>query len=87
MRKSQHTHLCFECIKFAIFCVAVCEIAEQVVWLCLVEDATLFLRYFLEKLTRMNRKEELICVLRKLIFRFPEMPAQTAHTLFNYIVS
>ena len=33
---------------------AVYEVAYQVVWQCLVEDSNLFLKFFMEKLTRDN---------------------------------
>ena len=57
------------------------------IWDCLVEDPTLFLRTFLEKLTHRNRQQELVYLLRKLLYRMPSLPAQTAHCLFNYLVS
>lgn len=66
--------------------VAVATIAEHVVWQCLVEDTTLFLRYILERLTRVTEKDELLYVLRKLIQRLPELPTQSAHALFNNLV-
>ena len=65
----------------------VCAVAEKVIWDCLVEEPTLFLRTFLEKLTNRNRQEELIFLLRKLLYNVRTLPAQTAHSLFNYIVS
>ena len=60
--------------------------AEKVIWDCLVEEPTLFLRTFLEKLTHRNRQEELIFLMRKLLYNIQALPAQTAHSLFNYIV-
>jgi len=71
-------------------CVGVCEVcavAEKVIWDCLVEEPTLFLRVFLEKLTHRDKQDELIFLLRKLLYFVNSLPAQTAHSLFNYIVS
>ena len=47
---------------------AVYEIAYQVLWHCLVEDSSLFLRYILEKLTR--GKHELMFKVRTMILTF-----------------
>ncbi len=58
----------------------------KVIWSSLVEEPTMFLRTFLEKLTNRDRREELIYMLRKMLYHLPELPAQTAHTLFNYLV-
>ncbi|ELU18575.1 hypothetical protein CAPTEDRAFT_203821 [Capitella teleta] len=66
--------------------VAVSEVAEKVIWNCLVEEPTLFLRTFLEKITQRDKQEELIFLLRKLLYHLRELPAQTAHCLFNYLV-
>jgi len=65
----------------------VCAVAEKVIWDCLVDEPTLFLRVFLEKLTHRDRQDELIFLLRKLLYFINSLPAQTAHSLFNYIVS
>ncbi|XP_023931089.1 protein unc-80 homolog isoform X1 [Lingula anatina] len=66
--------------------ISVCEVAEKVIWLCLVEDPALFLRHFLEKMTNKDKQEELIFVLRKLLLMLPSLPSQTGHILFNYLV-
>ncbi|EEC09386.1 hypothetical protein IscW_ISCW007182, partial [Ixodes scapularis] len=65
--------------------VAVYEVAYQVVWRCLVEDTALFLRHFLERLTR-EKQDTVIQVLRRLLRFVPRLPAQAAHTLYNYLV-
>ena len=67
--------------------VAVSVVAEKVIWSCLCEDPALFLRVFLEKLTVKERQEELIFLLRKLLYHVSELPPHTAHCLFNYLVS
>ena len=64
----------------------VSEIASKVLHGCLVEDGQLFFRTFLEKLTNKDRQENLIFLLRKLLHHVLLLPAQTAHTLFNYLV-
>ncbi|KAK3087178.1 hypothetical protein FSP39_002695 [Pinctada imbricata] len=66
--------------------VSVSEVAEKVIWNCIVEDPALFLRYFLEKLTHRDKQEELFFLLRKLILHYRELPAQMARTLFNYLI-
>ncbi|KAH8865931.1 Protein unc-80 like [Schistosoma japonicum] len=65
---------------------AVNTIAEYVIFNCLLEDTTLFLRFIFERLTRIKNKDELMFVLRKMIQRLPELPMQTAHALFNNLV-
>ncbi|CAG5120059.1 unnamed protein product, partial [Candidula unifasciata] len=66
--------------------VSVAEVAYKVIWDCIVDDPILFLRHFLEKLTNKDRQEELIFLLRKLVLYFPRMPAQAAHSIFNYLI-
>nr|CDS15467.1 protein unc 80 [Echinococcus granulosus] len=66
--------------------IAVSTVAETVIWQCLLEDTSLFLRYIFEKLTRVPHKDDLISVIRKLVQRLPELPMQTAHILFNNLV-
>ncbi|XP_041120448.1 protein unc-80 homolog isoform X3 [Polyodon spathula] len=66
--------------------VAVSAVAQQVLWNCLIEDPALVLRHFLEKLTVSNRQDELIYMLRKLLLNIGDLPAQTSHILFNYLV-
>ncbi|BHF58580.1 Protein unc-80 [Sparganum proliferum] len=65
---------------------AISTVAQEVIWQCLTEDTSLFLRNIFEKLTRAPHKDELICILRKLVQRLPELPMQTAHILFNNLV-
>ncbi|XP_076872130.1 protein unc-80 homolog isoform X4 [Brachyhypopomus gauderio] len=66
--------------------VAVSALAQQVLWNCLIEDPALVLRHFLEKLTVSNRQDELMYMLRKLLLSIGDLPAQTSHILFNYLV-
>jgi len=75
------------CVCVCVCVCEVCAVAEKVIWDCLVEEPTLFLRLFLEKLTHRDRQDELVFLLRKLLFFVNSLPAQTAHCLFNYIVS
>lgn len=64
---------------------AVYEVASKVVWSCLVEDPSLFLRYFFERLTRQNQNT-IFQVLRRLIRFMPRLPPQAAFTLYNYLI-
>lgn len=64
---------------------AVYEIANKVIWSCLVEDPALFLRYFFERLTRQNQST-IFQVLRRLIRFMPRLPPQAAYTLYNYLI-
>ncbi|TKS64882.1 Protein unc-80 -like protein [Collichthys lucidus] len=66
--------------------VAVSAVAQQILWNCLIEDPALVLRHFLEKLTVSNRQDELMYMLRKLLLNIGDLPAQTLHILFNYLV-
>ncbi|XP_054724860.1 protein unc-80 homolog [Uloborus diversus] len=65
--------------------VAVYETALKVTCLCLIEDTTLFLRYILEKLTR-ERQGEMFQILRKLLRYIPQLPPQSAYSLYNYLI-
>lgn len=64
---------------------AVYEVAYQVIWHCLVEDTALFLRHFLERLTR-EKPDSVIQIFRRLLRFVPRLPTQAAHTLYNYLV-
>ena len=57
----------------------------QVIWNCLVEDSSLFLRYILERLTR-DKQELMFKILRHLIRFVPKLPQQAAFALYNYII-
>lgn len=84
-----HQTLCFfsNTLQPCISCHIVSVVAEKVVWFCLCEDPALFFRVFLEKITQREKQEELVFVLRKLLHHFTVLPHQTAHCLFNYLVS
>jgi hypothetical protein len=64
---------------------AVYEVAYKVVWQCLVEDASLFLRNLFERLTR-DQAKEMLQILRRLIRFMPRLPAQAAYSLYNYLI-
>ena len=64
----------------------VSAVSEKVIWTCLTEEPQLFLRMFLEKLTQKDKQEELIFLLRKMLYHLSDLPPQTAHCLFNYLV-
>ncbi|XP_021380201.1 protein unc-80 homolog isoform X3 [Mizuhopecten yessoensis] len=65
--------------------ISVAEVAEKVIWTCIVEDPILFLRHFLEKLTHKDKQEELLYLLRRMVLYFQDLPAQMAHSLYNYL--
>ena len=64
---------------------AVYQTAHQVIWSFLVEDSNLFLKYFMEKLTRENQ-EEMFQIIRNLIRFIPQLPHQAAFCLYNYLI-
>ena len=64
---------------------AVYEVAYKVIWHCLVEDSALFLRHFLERLTR-EKQSSIFQILRRLIRFMPRLPAQAAYILYNYMI-
>ncbi|VDO06401.1 unnamed protein product [Rodentolepis nana] len=66
--------------------ISISTVVEKVIWQCLLEDTSLFLRYIFEKLTRVPHKDDLISIIRKLVQRLPELPMQTAHILFNNLI-
>lgn len=65
--------------------IAVGDVCKKVIWNCITEDSSLFLRHFLEKLTTKDKQEYLFSLLRKLILSFKPLPSQTAYVLMNYI--
>ncbi|XP_023345788.1 protein unc-80 homolog [Eurytemora carolleeae] len=65
--------------------IAVYEVAYQIIWSFLVEDCNLFLKYFMEKLTR-NGQEETFQIIRSLIRFIPKLPQQAAFSLYNYLI-
>uniref|UniRef100_A0A7E4W3C8 UNC80 domain-containing protein n=1 Tax=Panagrellus redivivus TaxID=6233 RepID=A0A7E4W3C8_PANRE len=65
--------------------VSVSDTCRKVIWNCITEDSSLFLRHFLEKLTNKDKQEYLIAQLRKLILTFRPLPSQTAYALLNYM--
>ena len=57
----------------------------QVVWSCLVDDSTLFFKFFMEQLTRENAVK-IFQIIRALIKFIPKLPQQAAFVLYNYII-
>ena len=57
----------------------------QVIWSCLVEDSTLFFKYFMEKLTR-DHQAEMFQIIKGLIRFIPKLPQRAAFTLYNSII-
>ena len=65
--------------------LAVYQVAYQVIWSFLVEDSNLFLKYFMEKLTR-ERQDEMFQVVRSLVRFMAHLPNQAAFSLYNYLI-
>lgn len=59
---------------------------ESVIRSCMVEDASLFFRYLFEKLTNMERRNDMFMILRKLLVWMPNLPANAAYILINNLV-
>ncbi|XP_066929855.1 protein unc-80 homolog [Clytia hemisphaerica] len=62
------------------------DLAHSLVWYCLVDDPQTFFRRFFEKITNKNKQEELILLLRKLLFHIPKLPGNAAVILFNNLI-
>ena len=65
--------------------IAVYQVAYQVIWSFLVEDSNLFLKYFMEKLTR-DKQEEMFQIIRSLVRFLALLPHQAAFSLYNYLI-
>ena len=65
--------------------VSVYQVAYQVIWTFLTEDSNLFLKFFMEKLTRENQ-EDMFQIIRNLIRFIPQLPHQAAFSLYNYLI-
>ena len=65
--------------------LAVYQVAYQVIQSFLVEDSNLFLKYFMEKLTR-ERQDEMFQVVRSLVRFMAHLPNQAAFSLYNYLI-
>ena len=65
--------------------IAVYQVAHQIIWDFLCEDSNLFLKYFMEKLTR-DSQEEMFQIIRNLIRFIPQLPHQAAFSLYNYLI-
>lgn len=64
---------------------AVHEIAQRVIWNCLTEDPTLFLRTLFERIAK-DKKMIIIQTMRHLVRFMPRLPPQAAHTMYNYLI-
>ncbi|CAF0857757.1 unnamed protein product [Adineta steineri] len=65
---------------------AVSEAALQALWSCLLEDPTLLVRFFFEKLLHKERRLQSLQSLRRLIIFLTDIPCQFAHAIFNYVL-
>ncbi|KAH7731934.1 protein unc-80 [Aphelenchoides avenae] len=61
------------------------DVCRRIIWSCITEDPSLFLRHFLEKLTNREKQPHLMSLLRKMILTFKPLPSQTACSMLNYL--
>jgi len=66
--------------------IAVMEVARRLVWRCLVDDPVLFFRTILEQLTKKDKQEEHISLLRKLLLYITELPQTSSRFLINNLI-
>ncbi|XP_065663713.1 protein unc-80 homolog isoform X4 [Hydra vulgaris] len=65
---------------------SVSSLARQIVWRCLVDYPETFFRKFFDKITRLDKQDEIVLLLRKLLFHFPMLPPSAAHLLLNNLI-
>ncbi|KAK3733911.1 hypothetical protein QZH41_000981 [Actinostola sp. cb2023] len=65
---------------------AVMEVAYRIIWNCLVEDPVLFFRTILEDITKRDKQEELVALIRKLFMYVDKLPPISARFLLNNLV-
>ncbi|UJR20708.1 hypothetical protein I4U23_023829 [Adineta vaga] len=53
---------------------------------CLLEDPTLFIRFFFEKLSHKERRIQSLQNLHRLMLYLSDIPSQFAHAIFNYVL-
>ncbi|PFX29002.1 protein unc-80 homolog isoform X2 [Stylophora pistillata] len=66
--------------------IAVMEVARRLVWRCLVDDPVLFFRIILEQVTKRDKQEEHISLLRKLLLYITELPQASSRFLINNLI-
>ncbi|CAF0992403.1 unnamed protein product [Rotaria sordida] len=64
----------------------VSEAARKALWTCLVDEPTLLIRFFFEKLSHKERRIKSLQSLRRLMICLTDIPPQFAHAVFNYVL-
>ncbi|UJR28934.1 hypothetical protein I4U23_010152 [Adineta vaga] len=64
----------------------VSEAARKALWTCLVDEPTLLIRFFFEKLSLKERRIKSFQSLRRLMICLNDIPPQFAHAVFNYVL-
>jgi Protein UNC80 len=64
----------------------VSDLAFHTLWEGIIEDASLFLRHILEKVSNKDKQNFILRKLRRLMGHMPSLPHQAAATLFNHLV-
>ncbi|CAF0895311.1 unnamed protein product [Rotaria sp. Silwood1] len=60
--------------------------ARKALWTCLVDEPTLLIRFFFEKLSHKERRIKSLQSLRRLMICLTDIPPQFAHAVFNYVL-
>ncbi|CAF0812442.1 unnamed protein product, partial [Didymodactylos carnosus] len=64
----------------------VSEAARKVLWTCLLDEPSLLIRFFFEKLSHKERRSKSLQILRRLMICLADIPPQFAHAVFNYVL-
>ncbi|XP_048588212.1 protein unc-80 homolog isoform X2 [Nematostella vectensis] len=65
---------------------AVMTVAYRLVWNSLIEDPVLFFRTILEEVTKKDKQESHICLIKKLFMYIDQLPPASARFLLNNLV-
>ncbi|CAF1372114.1 unnamed protein product [Adineta ricciae] len=65
---------------------SVSEAAQKALNTCLLEDPTLLIRFFFEKLSQKERRIQSLQTLHRLMLYSTDIPPQFAHSIFNYVL-
>ncbi|CAF4726018.1 unnamed protein product, partial [Rotaria socialis] len=60
--------------------------ARKAIWTCLIDEPTLLIRFFFEKLSHKERRIKSLQSLRRLMICLTDIPPQFAHAVFNYVL-
>ncbi|CAF4861689.1 unnamed protein product, partial [Rotaria sp. Silwood1] len=60
--------------------------ARKVLWTCLLDEPTLLIRFFFEKISHKERRIKSLQSLHHLMIYFTDIPPQFAHAIFNYVL-